>query len=106
MKSVPRVLGVALLAIAPAVACSGQITETVNDPDSTGPGGGNPANPGGAVGNPANPGGSVPGAVGGGAPVPPSMPGPAPLRRLTIHEYNNTLRDLLGITSAPGRGFA
>jgi hypothetical protein len=102
MKSVPRVLGVALLAIAPAMACSGQITETVNDPDGAGPGGANPANPGGAV---ANPGGAVPGA-GGGTMVPASMPGPAPLRRLTIHEYNNTVRDLLGIDSAPGRDFA
>jgi len=30
------------------------------------------------------------------------LPGPSPLRRLTRFEYNNTLRDLLGDTTAPG----
>ena len=29
--------------------------------------------------------------------------GPMPLRRLTLFEYNNTLRDLLGDTTAPGK---
>jgi hypothetical protein len=32
-------------------------------------------------------------------------PGPSPLRRLTHAEYDATIRDLLGDTSAPGRGF-
>lgn len=33
-------------------------------------------------------------------------PGPSPLRRLTNYEYNNTVRDLLGDTTAPAREFA
>ncbi|HZI13632.1 MAG TPA: DUF1592 domain-containing protein, partial [Myxococcus sp.] len=32
-------------------------------------------------------------------------PGPSPLRRLTHREYDNTLRDLLGDTSAPSQAF-
>src|SRR4051812_9183980 len=31
-------------------------------------------------------------------------PGPSPIRRLTIHEYNNTVRDLLNTTS-PANAF-
>ncbi|MFO7177513.1 MAG: DUF1592 domain-containing protein [Pseudomonadota bacterium] len=55
--------------------------------NSTGPAGGSTGMPGGAT---------------------PSMdctaitPGPSPLRRLTTHEYNNTVRDLLGDTTSPG----
>jgi hypothetical protein len=33
----------------------------------------------------------------------PDAPGPTPLRRLTIREYNNTLRDLLGVAPVAGR---
>jgi hypothetical protein len=33
-------------------------------------------------------------------------PGPSPIRRLTRTEYNNTIRDLLGLTTARGRDFA
>jgi hypothetical protein len=32
--------------------------------------------------------------------------GPSPLRRLTNHEYDNTIRDLLGDTTAPATTFA
>lgn len=32
-------------------------------------------------------------------------PGPSPLRRLTTHEYNNTVRDLLGDDTNPGHAF-
>jgi hypothetical protein len=32
-------------------------------------------------------------------------PGASPLRRLTVSEYNNTVRDLLGDTTAPANGF-
>lgn len=33
-------------------------------------------------------------------------PGPSPLRRLTNREFDNTVRDLLGDATAPGRDFA
>ncbi len=33
------------------------------------------------------------------------QPGPSPLRRLTRFEYNNTVRDLLGVTSRPADAF-
>lgn len=33
------------------------------------------------------------------------QPGPSPLRRLTRSEYNNTVRDLLGVTSRPADAF-
>jgi len=32
-------------------------------------------------------------------------PGPSPVRRLTIHEYNNTVRDLLNDTASPANAF-
>jgi hypothetical protein len=35
----------------------------------------------------------------------PSNPGPSPLRRMTGTEYNNTVRDLLGITNNPASAF-
>ena len=34
-----------------------------------------------------------------------ATPGPAPLRRLTQEQYDNTVRDLLGDTTHPARGF-
>jgi hypothetical protein len=34
-----------------------------------------------------------------------TRPGPAPIRRLTRFEYDNTVRDLLGDTTAPGADF-
>jgi hypothetical protein len=50
---------------------------------------------------------------GGGSPLPPLMgedvAGPTPLRRLTLAEYNNTLRDLLGVgalQAGPDEGFS
>ncbi len=33
------------------------------------------------------------------------VPGPSPVRRLTIHEYNNTVRDLLGDATSPANAF-
>jgi hypothetical protein len=35
----------------------------------------------------------------------PNVPGPAPLRRLSKREYNNTIRDLLGLATAPANDF-
>ncbi len=53
---------------------------------------------GGAAGQP----GMLPPAP---APASPGGPGPSPLRRLTRHEYDHTLRDLLGIDSRPSSDF-
>src|SRR5690606_14561610 len=59
----------------------------------------------GSGGNSTGPAGASTGMPGGATP---SMdctaitPGPSPLRRLTTHEYNNTVRDLLGDTTSPG----
>jgi hypothetical protein len=89
----PGPYGIVLLAIGLA-ACTGRISE--DDPSGT-PGGSKP---------PAGPGkgsGGSNGMSGGGGmtstppPMGPNAPGSSPLRRLTVREYNNTLRDLLGI---------
>src|SRR5690242_18145294 len=40
-----------------------------------------------------------------GTPADPMAAGPMPLRRLTHREYNNTVRDLLGVTSSPADAF-
>jgi len=66
------------------VACTGSI-QTGGDGDDTSPGGGGP------------------GSGSGGGAVPPgnSAPGVAQLRRLTILEYRNTVRDLLGVGDVP-----
>lgn len=37
--------------------------------------------------------------------MPPTDPGPRKVRRLTRHEYNNVLRDLLGVNARPGDNF-
>jgi hypothetical protein len=92
------VLGAALAASLAAVGCTGSIGEA-NLAGTPGPG---PTEPGGRT---------PPGMV---QPTPPSEPGfgpgaaaesagPQPLRRLTLFEYNNTVRDLLGDTTAPAR---
>jgi hypothetical protein len=85
------VLGAALL----GVGCTGSINDTG--------GGGGPSGPG------ATPGSPLPGVVpGSGTPKNPSAgalddstatPGKAPLRRLTLLEYQNTIRDLLGMNT-------
>ncbi len=77
------------------------------DPGYTGPGSGPGLTGGGAgssgVGGP----GPVVGIPGGdpGTPADPLAAGPMPLRRLTHREYNNTVRDLLGVTSNPADAF-
>jgi len=40
-----------------------------------------------------------------GTPADPQAAGPMPLRRLTHREYNNTVRDLLGVTTNPADAF-
>jgi hypothetical protein len=83
------VLGAGLL----GAGCTGNIS----DGDGTAPPGGpgQPGGPGGPVtsGPAAQPGA---GALGDSA----SVPGPAPVRRLTRLEYDNTVRDLLGVSTS------
>ncbi|HVY30221.1 MAG TPA: DUF1592 domain-containing protein [Polyangiaceae bacterium] len=75
------------------------------DPGYVGPG--NPGAPGGAGSAAVGGGGPVVGVPGGdpGTPADPNAAGPMPLRRLTHREYNNTVRDLLGVTSNPADSF-
>jgi hypothetical protein len=86
------------------VGCTGNILgggspsgETAGGPPtSSGSGSGNGSGAGAGSGNGAGPGG-------GGPTTPPpanSAPGVAQLRRLTVLEYRNTLRDLLGLSDA------
>jgi hypothetical protein len=83
-------------------ACTGQVGERSNTPgggDGTGNVGVTPGGKGG--------GSSVGGAGGGSVNPPPGTdaPGHATFRRLNRFEYNNTVRDLLGDTSAPATTF-
>ena len=111
--------GVALAAVALlGLGCTGQVGE--GGPAGSSPPGGSPSTPGGKPSTGGGNGGNQPG--GGNGPttgtVPPApMPGPDgvvdsagpyALRRLTRLEYQNTLRDLLGVTISDDdkRGFA
>jgi len=79
------------------------------NPGSGGPGGPGPTGGAGTTGTgmmPAGPG--DPGIVGvtdPGTPADPQAAGPMPLRRLTHREYNNTVHDLLGVTTNPADAF-
>jgi hypothetical protein len=88
------------LALAGVALCGFGCSGSIGDAAGFGPGAGDPSNP------------RTPGAPDPAAPpnaVPPSslpsdsdtVPGPAPLRRLTRFEYENTVRDLLGLTDVP-----
>ena len=98
------VLGVAGLAL----GCNGAIGPDRGGPGSPGGPGPGPGNPGGGGTTPGTMGGgSNPGTTGGGSNPTTGMlddsatvPGPAPLRRLTLVEYQNTVRDLLGIEAS------
>jgi hypothetical protein len=114
---------VSLLALTASagVACTGMVDgggRTGNGPPASpgnngSPGNGNPGNPGN--GNPGNPGNGNPGNNGNpsqptkpvdpGTPADPNAAGPMAMRRLTHREYNNTVRDLLGVTSNPADMF-
>jgi hypothetical protein len=79
------------------LACTGNIASQEGTPE---PGGANPPGkhpPMGMSGGGAGGGGSMTATP---PPMGPNAPGAAPLRRLTIREYSNTLRDLLGINAA------
>src|SRR4051812_46583695 len=76
------------------------------DPGYTGPGAG-PGLTGGAGSSGVGAPGPVVGITGGdpSTPADPLAAGPMPLRRLTHREYNNTVRDLLGVTTSPADAF-
>jgi|RhiMethySRZTD1v2_1073278.scaffolds.fasta_scaffold04719_8 uncharacterized protein DUF1592/uncharacterized protein DUF1588/uncharacterized protein DUF1595/uncharacterized protein DUF1585/uncharacterized protein DUF1587 len=83
------------LAVSVALAgCMGQLLEPGGSEDSNGPNGSNGP---GAPGGPNGPNGSNPGLIGG-KEVPPGafQPAPATLRRLTVQQYQNSIRDLVG----------
>jgi hypothetical protein len=104
-KKVPGLVGAALLAI--GMGCSGEI--------GPGKGPGGSSNEPGETGNDPGKGGTK-GGSGGGTVTPPVMEpdgtinsaGPYALRRLTVLEYSNTIRDLLGVNLADTdrRGFS
>jgi hypothetical protein len=97
-------------------ACSGTIPGgPASGPDpgggtNPGAGGGGKTNPGGGGTNPGG-GGTNPGGGGmdptGGAPpmMYDALPGHTPLRRLTRTQYDNTVRDLLGVAGDPAGAF-
>jgi hypothetical protein len=84
-------------------ACTGTTEGSHSGPGGTTPPTGTGMNPGGT--NPPGGGGSNPGGTN--TPAPASdTPAAVPLRRLTIDEYVNTVRDLLGVTVPVDAGFA
>jgi hypothetical protein len=114
-----KLLGLAVLAVLPlgaSLGCEGQIL----DQNARRNGGGvdngsgtntDPSAPGG-TGNSSTqkpgPNGIVPPVGSPMNPPPagdPTAAGPMPLRRLTVREYNNTVRDLLGDTTKPADAF-
>ncbi len=109
----PKYPAAAVLAFALAAGCTGQVASrngsTPGGPGA-GPGPGGPGSNGGGNGGGSNGGGpgGGPGPGPGGMTVQPGqeVPGVAVFHRLTRLEYNNTLRDLLGDSSAPGKAFA
>jgi hypothetical protein len=80
------------------VGCTGEVGSNPNSPDPTRPAVPGQPNPPGVVTPPnttppmpVKPDPTQPGAA--------DQPGVVPLRRLTINEYNNTVRDLLGVSA-------
>jgi hypothetical protein len=105
----PGVGGLALALVIGASACSGTIGKTADNGGGPGNGAGPGNNPGPGNGGGSNPGGggSNPGGGGGAGPVPaPGELAHTPMRRLTRAQYNNTIRDLLGISADPAGTFA
>ncbi len=116
MSKTRRTLG--LFSVIPGVSllflgCTGSImggssTGTGDDGTPSSPGDGTGSGPG--AGSGAGPGGGGgPGPSGGGGGPPPpanSAPGVSQIRRLTLLEYRNTIRDLLGTPDAPALDFA
>jgi hypothetical protein len=86
-------------------ACTGTTEGGTGGPGTTTPPGNGMVPPGGGGTNPPGGGGTNP--PGSTTPAPASdAPGPTPLRRLTVSEYSNTIRDLLGVTLPADAQFA
>jgi hypothetical protein len=105
-----------LLLFAAGAACSGNIAGDSMGPGSGAGGAGNAGGNRGGGGSGMNGGGSTNGGMGtggdnggGGGTTPPGifepLPGHNPLRRLTRTQYNNTVRDLLGVAGDPAGAF-
>src|SRR5437867_11429703 len=84
MARLPTFPQVVLATALVGLGCTGNIGDT-------GPVDGVPSYPGSGPGSGSGPGGAT-------APPRNSAPGVAQLRRLTVLEYRNTVRDLLGLT--------
>jgi hypothetical protein len=100
-----KFLGLAMALLAAATGCDGQILgkNGQSSGGGTDPGGTGDPSGSGPTGDPSKP---KPPPM---APAPDKVDqnaaGPMPLRRLTVREYNNTVRDLLGDTSNPANEF-
>jgi hypothetical protein len=91
--------------LAGAIAASASCTGVIGAPDNgvnSRPGGGTAGS--GTTGDPGV-GGAGGGGAGGGLNCTAPSPGPSYARRLNRFEYNNTVRDLLGDTTAPANDF-
>jgi hypothetical protein len=107
-------LGCLVFAAVALSACQGDISGGSN---TAGSGAAGPGGPGSTAGSPPMidtngdgiPDAPAPGGPGGPNPMvdpgDPNAAGPMPLRRLNRREYNNTVRDLLGITTRPADDF-
>ena len=93
------------------LACTGSVGSSQSGREGGGSGSGDPAQPGGSSrpgGGGSNPGMETP-PPGGGDPTGvrgDETPGHTPMRRLTQLQYNNTIRDLLGLEGDFAGGFA
>jgi hypothetical protein len=89
-------------ALVTQIGCTGIVQTTEGDPPRGSPAGGTGGGTTGGGGGTAGTGGPI-------VPNPAACnavdPGPSFARRLTRFEYDNTVRDLLGDTSAPARAF-
>jgi hypothetical protein len=74
------------------------------DPGYVAPGGLGSGGPNGGPGSPSGGGASAAGGAGS-MTADPNAAGPMPLRRLNHREFNNTVRDLLGVTTHPADAF-
>src|SRR5579872_282414 len=86
-RTVKAIMISALLGAAASVGCQGAIGPSAGKPDPTGLGGTGTTGMGGT--------GSTPGPVSNA-----TDPGTVPMHRLNLAEYDNTMRDLLGLSPA------
>lgn len=98
-----RITGSTLVVALSMSACTANLSGDATQPADAGSTGGTTTSSGGS-----DSGGSGIVGVGGNDPNNPADPqaaGPMPLRRLSRREFNNTVRDLLGVTSSPADAF-